>query len=291
MAGQVNGMMDGFSPTREERQQKQEKSGADPPDTVDPSGPPPGGEQPESESQSIQQLGTPEIPPMPSSIHCLNIIGQIEGHLILPSQNKTTKYEHVIPQLVAVQQSPETEGLLILLNTVGGDVEAGLAIAELIAGVTKPKVSVVLGGGHSIGIPIAVAADRSFITESATMTVHPIRLSGLVLGVPQTYEYLEKMQDRVVNFVVTHSGISEQNYRRLMFRTGELARDIGTVLVGRGAVEEKMIDEVGSMGEAISALRQMIEETRNDDDVRTGGPEEVRDDAVDDLPPRGGLQD
>lgn len=265
------------------------RSDTDP--SIDPALPPPQPKQPEGEeSQNIHQLGTPEIPRMPSNIHCLNIIGQIEGHLILPSQNKTTKYEHVIPQLVAVQQSLETEGLLILLNTVGGDVEAGLAIAELIAGVTKPKVSVVLGGGHSIGIPIACAADRSFITESATMTVHPIRLSGLVLGVPQTYEYLEKMQDRVVKFVVSHSEISEQNYRRLMFRTGELARDIGTILVGSSAVEEGMIDAVGSMGEAISALREMIEQQRSYDDAQAGASEGVRDDAMDNLPSRGGLQ-
>ncbi len=280
MTGQVNVMMD-------DEKTHRPRSDTDP--SIDPALPRP--QQPEGEdSQNIQQLGTPEIPRMPSNIHCLNIIGQIEGHLILPSQNKTTKYEHVIPQLVAVQQSPETEGLLILLNTVGGDVEAGLAIAELIAGVTKPKVSVVLGGGHSIGIPIACAADRSFITESATMTVHPIRLSGLVLGVPQTYEYLEKMQDRVVKFVVSHSGISEQNYRRLMFRTGELARDIGTILVGSNAVEEGMIDAVGSMGEAISTLREMIEQQRNYDDAQAGASEGVRDDAMDNLPSRGGLQ-
>ncbi|MFO8059763.1 MAG: ATP-dependent Clp protease proteolytic subunit [Bacillota bacterium] len=269
------------------RERQQEGGWTADPDTVEPGVPQPQPDQSPSEAQTIQQLGTPELPQVPSNIHCLNIIGQIEGHLILPSQNKTTKYEHVIPQLVAVQQSPETEGLLILLNTVGGDVEAGLAIAELIAGVTKPKVSVVLGGGHSIGIPIAVAADRSFITESATMTVHPIRLSGLVLGVPQTYEYLEKMQDRVVKFVVSHSGISEQNYRRLMFRTGELARDIGTVLVGRDAVEEGMIDEVGSMGEAVSFLRQMIDQRRDEGGTEESG--EVRDDALDDLPPRGGI--
>lgn len=244
-------------------------------ESVEPGQPEPGQpQQPQQDqTQTIQELGTPDVPPVPSSIHCLSIIGQIEGHLILPSQNKTTKYEHVIPQLVAVEQNPDTEGLLILLNTVGGDVEAGLAIAEIISGVTKPKVSVVLGGGHSIGIPIAVAADRSYITESATMTVHPIRLSGLVLGVPQTYEYLDKMQDRVVRFVVNHSGIQESAYRRLMFRTGELARDIGTVLVGRDAVEERIIDQVGGMGMALSYLKDQIEERRGprDDEPPEGG--------------------
>lgn len=235
-------------------------------ESVEPGQPEPGQpQQPQQDqTQTIQELGTPDVPPVPSSIHCLSIIGQIEGHLILPSQNKTTKYEHVIPQLVAVEQNPDTEGLLILLNTVGGDVEAGLAIAEIISGVTKPKVSVVLGGGHSIGIPIAVAADRSYITESATMTVHPIRLSGLVLGVPQTYEYLDKMQDRVIRFVCQHSSVSEKRFRELMFNTGQLARDIGTVLVGKDALEEGLIDNVGGLGEAVGYLKSIIEKPKKD---------------------------
>jgi len=214
----------------------------------------------QTQMDAIREMGSPAIPEVPSNIHCLSIIGQIEGHMLLPSQNKTTKYEHVIPQLVAVEQNPETEGLVVLLNTVGGDVEAGLAIAEMISGVSKPTVSVVLGGGHSIGIPIAVAAERAFITETATMTVHPIRLSGLVLGVPQTYEYLDKMQDRVVRFVVNHSGITDKEYRRLMFRTGELARDIGTVLVGRDAVEERLIDDVGNLSTAMGYVNARIDE-------------------------------
>jgi ATP-dependent protease ClpP protease subunit len=195
-----------------------------------------------------------------SPIHVLTVIGQIEGHVSLPSQNKTTKYEHVLPQLVAIEQDPEVQGLLVLLNTVGGDVEAGLAIAELIRSMTKPTASVVLGGGHSIGVPIAVAADRSYIVPSATMTIHPIRLSGMILGVPQTYEYLDKMQDRVVHFVVSNSRISQERYRELMFRTGELARDVGTILVGRDAVREGLIHEVGGMDKALAALRQMIRE-------------------------------
>jgi len=194
----------------------------------------------------------------PSPIHVLTVVGQIEGHISLPSQNKTTRYEHVLPQLVAIEQDPEILGLLILLNTVGGDVEAGLAIAELIRSMSKPTASIVLGGGHSIGLPIAVAADRSFIVATATMTIHPIRLSGMVIGVPQTYEYLDKMQDRVVHFVVANSRITQERYRELMFRTGELARDVGTILVGRDAVREGLMHEVGGMDRAIAALRTMV---------------------------------
>lgn len=191
-------------------------------------------------------------------IQTLTIVGQVEGHIVLPPQNKTTKYEHLIPQLVAIEQNPRLQGLLVILNTVGGDVEAGLAIAELIATMSKPTVSLVLGGGHSIGVPIAVAAKRSFISPSATMTVHPIRMNGLVVGVPQTYEYLDKMQERVVNFVTQHSTVSRETFRELMFRTGDLARDIGTVLVGDDAVRCGMIDEVGGLGAAVAALQTMI---------------------------------
>lgn len=211
---------------------------------------------------TIKEFGQLDVPTPKSNIHCLPIIGQIEGHLALPPQNKTTKYEHTIPQLVAVEQDPEIEGLIIILNTVGGDVEAGLAIAEMIVGMSKPTVSLVLGGGHSIGVPVAVSARQSFIAETATMTIHPIRLSGLVIGVPQTYEYLDKMQDRVVRFVEKHSHISERKFRELMFRTGELARDIGTVLVGKDAVEEGLIDAVGGLGEAVKRLKEMIDEDK-----------------------------
>ncbi len=211
--------------------------------------------------QNIEQLGQTAIPPQgESGIHSISIIGQIEGHMTLPPQNKTTKYEHVIPQLIAVEQNPKVQGLLIVLNTVGGDVEAGLAIAELIDTLSKPTVSLVLGGGHSIGVPVAVAADYSFITATATMTVHPIRLSGLVIGVPQTYEYLDKMQDRVINFVCKHSRVTEEKFRELMFRTGELARDIGTVLVGNDAVEVGLIDQVGGLGEAIKILKEATQD-------------------------------
>lgn len=210
---------------------------------------------------NIQELGQNTLPaPAASSIHILNIIGQVEGHVILPPQNKTTKYEHVIPQLAAVEQNPAIKGLLVILNTVGGDVEAGLAIAEIIKSLTKPSVSLVLGGGHSIGVPIAVSSDYSLIAETATMTIHPIRLTGLVIGVPQTYEYLDKMQDRVVEFVTRNSKIKRADFRELMFRTGELARDIGTVLVGADAVKHGLIDGVGGLGEAIKILNKLVEE-------------------------------
>lgn len=196
-------------------------------------------------------------------IHCLTIIGQVEGHYILPSQNKTTKYEHVLPQLVAIEQSPEIQGLMILINTVGGDVEAGLAIAELIAGMSKPTVSIVLGGGHSIGVPLAVSSNCSFIVPSATMTIHPVRMNGLVLGVPQTLSYFEKMQDRIVGFVVKNSRITEKRFRKLMMTTGELATDVGTVLNGEDAVKEGLIDRLGGLADAVECLYQMIERGEN----------------------------
>ena len=220
-------------------------------------------QQKETPAENIEKLGTPDVPLNKSNIHCLTIIGQVEGHLTLPPQNKTTKYEHVMPQLVALELNPEVEGVIVVLNTVGGDVEAGLALAEMINSLSKPSVSLVLGGGHSIGVPIATACHRSFIAHSATMTIHPIRLSGLVIGVPQTYEYLDKMQDRVVKFVVNHSKITEEKYRELMFRTGDLARDIGTVLVGADAVEIGLIDEVGGMSEALAALKKMTDARKN----------------------------
>ncbi|MGA8943001.1 MAG: ClpP family protease [Thermoactinomyces sp.] len=216
-------------------------------------------------AQMIQQLGQTNVPQLESNIFCLSIIGQIEGHLVMPPQNKTTKYEHVIPQIIAVEQNPKIEGMVIVLNTVGGDVEAGLAIAEMIATMNKPTVSIVLGGGHSIGVPIAVAADKSFIAETATMTIHPVRLSGLVIGVPQTFEYLEKMQDRVTRFVASHSGISEEKFRELMFRTGDLARDIGTNVIGKDAVEYGLIDEVGGISDALAELNRMVKSQKKEE--------------------------
>lgn len=208
---------------------------------------------------SVTTLGTTSVPNGKSRIHCLTIIGQIEGHVLLPSQNKTTKYEHVLPQLVAIDQDPDIQGLLVLLNTVGGDVEAGLAIAEAIASLSKPVVSLVVGGGHSLGIPIAVAGNYSFIAATATMTVHPIRLTGMVVSVPQTMDYLDKMQDRLIKFVVSRSRISEEAFRGLMFRYGELARDIGTVLVGAEAVKVGLIDAVGGISSATRKLRELID--------------------------------
>lgn len=191
-------------------------------------------------------------------IHCLTVIGQIEGHYILPSQNKTTKYEHVIPQLVAIEESREIEGLLIILNTVGGDVEAGLAIAELIATMKTPTASLVLGGGHSIGVPLAVSCDRSFIVPTATMTVHPVRMNGTVLGVPQTLSYFEKMQDRIAGFVEANSKITAEEFRSLMMKTGELVMDVGTVLDGEAAVECNLIDELGGLSDALDYLNRVI---------------------------------
>lgn len=193
-------------------------------------------------------------------IHCLTIIGQVEGHYILPPQNKTTKYEHVIPQLVAIEEDEKIKGLVIILNTVGGDVEAGLAISELIAGMKKPTVSLVLGGGHSIGVPLAVSAKRSFIVPSATMTIHPVRMSGLVLGVPQTLSYFDKMQERIVRFVTDNSAISAERFRELMMTTGELVMDVGTVLDGENAVKEGLIDCLGGLSDAVECLYDLIDE-------------------------------
>ena len=196
------------------------------------------------------------------AIHCLTVVGQIEGHSLAPQSQKTTKYEHVIPQLVAVQEDPDTEALLVILNTVGGDVEAGLALAELIAGVTKPSATLVLGGGHSIGIPLAVSARRSFIVPTATMTVHPVRHSGLVLGVPQTLRYFEQMQQRITGFVASHSSITEERFTQLMMHTGELVMDVGSVLDGEAAVREGLIDELGGLGDALAYLYRELESGR-----------------------------
>lgn len=213
-------------------------------------------------NKTIFETGSITVAKNGHYIHCLTIIGQIEGHYILPSQNKTTKYEHVIPQLVAIEESKDIDGLLIILNTVGGDVEAGLAIAELISGMNTPAVSLVLGGGHSIGVPLAVSTDRSFIAPSATMTVHPVRMTGLVLGVPQSFSYFEKMQDRIVNFVVNNAHITPEKFRELMMKTGELAMDVGTVLDGSRAVEVGLIDELGGLSDALECLNRMIEEKK-----------------------------
>ncbi len=192
-------------------------------------------------------------------LHCMTIVGQVEGHYILPENQKVTKYEHMLPALTEVEESDKIDGLLLLLNTVGGDVEAGLAIAEMIAGMSKPTVSLVLGGGHSIGMPLAVAAKRSFIVPSATMILHPVRISGLVIGVPQSFDAMKKMQDRILSFVVSNSKAKEAALRRLIMKTDEMATDIGTVLSGEEAVEIGLIDEIGGLKEAIAALKGMKE--------------------------------
>lgn len=193
------------------------------------------------------------------SIHCLTIIGQIEGHYILPPQNKTTKYEHIIPALVAIEQDTSVEGLLIILNTVGGDVEAGLAIAELIAGMNKPTVSIVVGGGHSIGVPLAVSANVSFIVPSATMTIHPVRMNGLILGIPQTLSYFDRMQERITNFVTANSNMTAERFKELMMKKDELVMDVGSVVDGKTAVKEGLIDRLGGLSDAVNCLYELIE--------------------------------
>ena len=209
----------------------------------------------------IKELGTAKQ----GNIHCLTIVGQIEGHQTLPDDAKATKYEHILPLIAAIEESPEIQGLLILLNTMGGDVEAGLAIAEMIAGMTKPTVSLVLGGGHSIGVPLAVAADCSMIAPSAAMTIHPVRLNGVVIGVPQTYNYFARIQERIVRFVMEHSHISREDYLRLMTNTDELANDVGSVIYGEEAVQMGLIDRVGSLSEALDYLHEEIEKRSRED--------------------------
>lgn len=233
-------------------------------DQYQPEAPSPNKPQEAKVTENIQQLGQTTITTAPeSNIFVMTIIGQVEGHMVLPPQNKTTKYEHIIPQLVAAEQNSNIEGILIILNTVGGDVEAGLAIAEMIASSSKPSVAIVLGGGHSIGVPIAVSANHSIIAETATMTIHPIRLTGMVIGVPQTFEYLDKMQDRVVRFVTSHSNITEKKFKELMFTVGELTRDIGTTVIGEDAVKHGLINQVGGVSDAIKQLNMRIEQKKN----------------------------
>lgn len=208
--------------------------------------------------ENLKELGEVRVPQFRSNIHCITIIGQIEGHILLPPQNKATKYEHIIPQIVAVEENPEIEGLLLILNTVGGDVEAGLALSELIVSMKKPSVSLVLGGGHSIGVPLAVSATHSFIAPTATMTIHPIRMNGLVIGVPQTFDYFNKMQERIIRFIVEHSHMDLETVKRLMFSTSELANDVGTVIIGAEAVKYGLIKEIGGLHQSISKLQELI---------------------------------
>ncbi|WP_160675570.1 ClpP family protease [Clostridium sp. C8-1-8] len=210
--------------------------------------------------ESIKELGnTNSTQDVQQRIHILSIIGQIEGHGVLPPQTKTTKYEHVIPQLIEMEQNDKVEGILTILNTVGGDVEAGLAISEMIRSLSKPTVSLVIGGGHSIGVPLATASDYSFISPSATMILHPIRMNGLILGVPQTFKYFNKMQERINEFIVRTSNINKETLRTLMLQTDELLNDMGTILVGKEAVDYGLIDEVGGIKEALDKLNSMID--------------------------------
>ncbi len=209
-------------------------------------------------TEAIQAYGSAALKSPRAHLHCLTIIGQIEGHILLAPQNKTTKYEHIIPLLAAMEENPEIDGILLILNTMGGDVEAGLAIAEMIAGMKKPTVSLVLGGGHSIGVPLAVSADFSFIAPTASMTLHPIRSSGPVIGAPQTFSYLSRMQERVIRFITTHSHIPEETFREMILITGELLGDVGTVLLGKDAVDCGLIDRVGGLSDAIEKLYALI---------------------------------
>ncbi len=211
------------------------------------------------ELKQIKEMGSVTSFDGKHNIYCLTIIGEIEGHNVLPEQSKTTKYEHVIPQLVAIEESREIEGLLVILNTVGGDVEAGLAIAELISGMKKPTVTFVLGGGHSIGVPLAVAAKHSFIAPSATMTIHPVRMNGLVIGVPQMMNHFQRMQERITDFVVRNSSVTSDRFTELMMNTGEMVTDVGSVLTGEKAVSEGLIDSLGSLNDVIDCLYNMIE--------------------------------
>ena len=213
--------------------------------------------------EELKELGSARPNGKEGIIHCLTIVGQVEGHQILPDDNKTTKYEHVMPLLAAVEESEEIKGLLILLNTVGGDVEAGLGIAELIAGMKKPTVSLVLGGGHSIGVPLAVAAKRSFIAPSAAMTIHPVRLNGVVIGVPQTYNYFARIQERIVGFVIGHSNVSREKYTELMMTTDEIANDVGSVIYGEEAVACGLIDAIGTLSDALDYLHGEIDKNSN----------------------------
>lgn len=215
-------------------------------------------EEKENDVENIKEIGIPNIPELKNNIQYISIIGEIEGHSILSNGKKTTKYEHVIPLLIAAQEDPKIEGLFIILNTVGGDVEAGLALSELINSIDKPTVSLVLGGGHSIGVPLATSTDYSFIVPTATMTIHPIRTTGLVIGVPQTFRYFQKMQQRIIDFIIRTSKIDKDCIKELMYSTDEIANDVGTILVGEEAVEYNLINEVGGFSVAIKKLKDMI---------------------------------
>ena len=214
------------------------------------------------EADSIIKNGSVVTSNTTGSIHCLSIIGQIEGHYILPEGQKATKYEHLIPLLVSIEESSEIDGMLMVLNTMGGDVEAGLALAEMVASMSKPTVSLVLGGGHSIGVPLAVSAKKSFIVPSATMTIHPVRISGTVIGAPQSFYYFEQMQNRIIRFITEHSRVEEDTFRSLLMRTDQIATDVGSIVEGTEAKKIGLIDETGGVSDALAALRSMIRKNR-----------------------------
>ena len=211
------------------------------------------------EREQLVELGSDFTSSSKGNIYTLTIIGQVEGHQVLPETAKSTKYEHVLPLLAGIEESDDIDGLLLLLNTVGGDIEAGLAIAEMIAGMKKPTVSLVLGGGHSIGIPLAVCTKKSYITPTASMTVHPVRMTGLVVGAPQTFRYVQRIQEQIADFVTENSGISKEQFERYMMATGEMATDVGTILYGKEAVASGLIDELGGLNDALSELHRMID--------------------------------
>ena len=216
------------------------------------------------EREQLVELGSDLTRTGSSNIYTLTIIGQIEGHQVAPETVKTTKYEHILPLLAGIEESDEIDGLLLLLNTVGGDIEAGLAIGEMIAGMKKPTVSLVLGGGHSIGIPLAVCTKRSFITPTASMTVHPVRMTGLVVGAPQTFRYFQRIQEQITDFVTANSKISRENFEKYMMATGEMATDVGTILYGKEAVSSGLIDRLGGLNDALSALHKMIDHPKSE---------------------------
>ena len=216
------------------------------------------------EREQVKELGSDLTRSSKGNIHTLTIIGQVEGHQVAPETVKTTKYEHVLPLLAGIEESEEIDGLLLLLNTVGGDIEAGLAISEMIAGMKKPTVSLVLGGGHSIGIPLAVCTKRSFITPTASMTVHPVRMTGLVVGAPQTFRYFQRIQEQIADFVTANSNISREQFEHYMMATGEMATDVGTILYGKEAVSSGLIDELGGLNDALACLHRMIEEKKSE---------------------------
>ena len=222
-------------------------------------------EMKKQEREDVKELGADITRSEKGNIYTLTIIGQVEGHMIAPETVKTTKYEHVLPLLAGIEESDDIDGLLLLLNTVGGDIEAGLAIAEMIAGMKKPTVSLVLGGGHSIGIPLAVCTKKSFITHTASMTVHPVRMTGLVVGAPQTFRYFQRIQEQIADFVTANSGISREDFERYMMATGEMATDVGTILYGKEAVASGLIDELGGLSDALNALHNMIEKKDDSD--------------------------